>query len=329
MVSGTFRIRALSFIATLGLVAGMLAVLAPSASAVVPGRNGRIVFASCAAPFKCGSTTVASWVIVAADPNDTNETVLAGPYPRDAFDDHLIANWSPDGTRVIFMLYNGIWQVNADGTGLHRLFKAPAGSGVDDGPTFTPDGKNIVFTRCCPEGFGYSLWMINADGTGLKDLTTEPVVNGDGPADTSPQVSPNGKWIAFNRCFPDQPCVIATVNIDGTHLRQLTDNSLFVGTHPNWSPNSKKIVFQMARNGTVEIATMNADGSGLTQLTFEQPGPSFSFQPCYSPDGTKILFVHYLSTGGTDLFTMNPDGSGVTHVTRDARVETDPEWAVA
>jgi hypothetical protein len=42
--------------------------------------------------------------------------VLAGPYPRDAWDDHFIANWSPDGKTVIFMANQGIWQVNADGS---------------------------------------------------------------------------------------------------------------------------------------------------------------------------------------------------------------------
>jgi hypothetical protein len=97
------------------------------AGAVVPGANGRIVFARCiAAPFKCfGSSGAAVWEIVAADPNDTNETVLAGPYPKDAWDDHFIANWSPDGKTVIFMANQGIWQVNADGSNLHLVWSPP------------------------------------------------------------------------------------------------------------------------------------------------------------------------------------------------------------
>jgi Tol biopolymer transport system component len=303
----------------------LLGLAGTPAGAVVPGTNGRIVFTRAI----CTATCV--WQIVAANPNDTNETVLAGPYPRDAFDDHFIANWSPDGRSAIFMANQGIWQINADGTGLREVFEAPAGTGVDDGPAFTPDGKQIVFTRCCPEGFGYSLWMINADGTGLKDVTKEPFVNGDGPADTTPQVSPNGKRIVFNRCFPDQPCAVATVNINGSNLRQLTDNALFDSQHPNWSPDSKQVVFTMhPANGGADIGIMNADGSGLAQLTSNGPGGrGGSFDPCFSPDGTKILFAHFLSTGGTDLFTTNPDGSSVAQVTRTASLEFDPEWAVA
>jgi Tol biopolymer transport system component len=310
-------------------VLGLVMSTVPARS-VVPGRNGRIVFAR----ETCRPTCM--YTIIAADANDTNETLLAGPYSRDAFDDHLIVNWAPAGDSVIFMADVGggqaIWQVSADGTGLHEVFAAPAGTGLDDGPAFTPDGKHIVFTRCCDQSltFGYDLWMINSDGTGLKDLTKEPLTTvDDGPADVDPQVSPDGKHIAFARCFPDQPCVVATVNINGGNLRQLTDNSLFDVEHVNWSPDSKKIVFEMQANGKSDIATINADGSDLIQLTFNTPFKTTSHGPCYSPDGTKILFQYRPSTGGVDLFTMNPDGSEVTQVTRTATNERDPEWAVA
>ena len=267
---------------------------------------------------------------MAADPDGSNETVLVGPLTRGGFDDHLIPNWAPDGSSLIFMLNNGIWQVNADGTNLHQVFEPPAGWGIDDGPTFTPDGEHIVFTRCCKKRFGYSLAMINADGSGLTGVTTEPVVNGDGPAETDPEVSPNGKQIVFNRCFPDQPCVVATVHIDGTHLRQLTDNSVFEGVQPEWSPDSSKIVFQAHYfNGGADIVIMNRDGTNATELTFAGPeSRSGNFEPCFSPDGTKILFDHFPSTGANDLFTMNPNGSDVTQVTRDVAFEFSPEWGV-
>ena len=326
------RLIALATVAGMTLVG--LVVPTGSAQAFVPGTNGRILFARCIAPFKCfGSSKFDEWEIVAADPNDTNETVLAGPFTRDVFDNLLRANWSPNGTRAIFMAVfrgrNAIWEVNADRTGLHQVFTAPAGTFLDDGPAFTPDGKHIVFTRCCPEGYGYSLWMINADGTGLKDVTKEPVINGDGPADLTPQVSPNGKKIAFQRCFPDQPCVVATVNIDGSHRRDLTDNTVFESLHPNWSSDSKRIVFSINYfGGGSDIMLMNPDGSGLTQLTFNGEGArNGSFNPCFSPDGTKILFSHFLSTGAVDLFTMNPNGSGTTQVTRTPGSEFAPEWA--
>jgi Tol biopolymer transport system component len=294
-----------------------------SASAIVPGRNGRIVFVRA----RC-TTSSCSWFVVSSSPGDTNERVLAGPYSDHAFDDHFIVNWSPDARRVIFMANGRIWEVNSNGEHLHSVFTPPAGSGVDDGPTFTPDGKHIVFTRCCPEGFGYSLWMINADGSGLRDITTEPVVNGDGPADTTPQVSPKGKRIVFNRCFPDQGCVVATVSIRGGKIKNLTDLALD-SQQPNWAPDSKSIVFEMhSPNGAPNIALIRANGHDFRQLTFQQNGATFD--PSFSPNGRRIIFSHYPSLGTLDLFTMRPDGTHRKRVTATRHAyELEPKWATA
>jgi len=231
------RLLTLAAIANV-MVLGTMAASGPAA-AVVPGTNGRVLFARCI--FKARDC---QWELVAADADGANETVLAGPYPRSVWDDHFIANWSPDGRNAIFMADLGhgqrIWQVDADGSHLHMVWSPPPdGTGLDDGPAYTPDGKHIVFTRCCPQGYGYSLWMINADGGGLKDVTTEWVRNGDGPSDNLPQVSPSGRAIVFHRCFPnpDRGCVVDTVGINGDHRHQLTDPSLNA-QDPNWSPDS-------------------------------------------------------------------------------------------
>jgi Tol biopolymer transport system component len=298
------------------ILLGLVASAGP-ARAVVPGTNGRILFTRSI----CTSDTRPCWEIVAADANDTHETVLAGPYPRSAWDDHFTANWAPDGRSVIFIANQGIWQVNADGSNLHLVWSPPPdGSGIDDGPTFTPDGNSIIFTRCCPQSSGYGLWRINADGTGLRIVTTETHVDA---SDNLPQVSPDGTLIAFHRNLNYCGCYIATVNFAGGDLRQLTDPSLNAQI-PNWSPDSRRIVFQALGN----VWGVNRDGSGLTQLTFDS-GKSRSVNPSYSPDGTKIIFVHVRSTGDRDLFTMNPDGSGVTQLTRTANDEWFPQWAVA
>jgi len=283
--------RLIAVVSVAGMtVLGLVAAGAP-AGAVVPGANGRIVFARCiAVPSKCFvPSRAAVWEIVAAGPNDAHETVLAGPYRRGAWDDHFIANWSPDGKTVIFMIHQGIWQVNADGSHLHLVWSPPPdGSGIDDGPTFTPDGKYIIFTRCCPQNSGYALWRINADGTGLRKVTTEIVPpRVDGPSDNLPQVSPDGTLIAFHRnvvtCGDPSDCGnrIVTVNIHGGHRVQLTDPALEAQI-PNWSPDGTKIVFCMGINGQEDIYTANADGSDVVQVTntpdFEN-GPDWGTHP--------------------------------------------------
>jgi Tol biopolymer transport system component len=312
--------RLIALVAVLAMAVLGLSVTSGPASAVVSGKNGRIVFT------RRVCTSACVYEIVAADPNDTNETVLAGPYPRSAFDEHLSANWSPDGRAVVFTVNNGVWEVNSDGSDLHLLIQAAPGAGFGDGSTFTPDGKSIVVTHVPAKTvFRADLYVMNADGTGLKQLSTQAINSGDG----EPQVSPDGKQIVFSLCR-DVGCVVATMNVNGGNVHELTDPTLDT-TYPNWSPDSKKIVFtiQPTVNGakTEDIASINPDGSGFTQLSFNPPGRALSITSCFSPDGTKILFVHSPSTGESDLFTMSPDGTGIAQVTKTASREMRPQWA--
>jgi Tol biopolymer transport system component len=332
--------RLIALVTVVGMTLFGLVQIGTPAHAVIRGKNGRILFARCLARAKCfdQSSTVPSWEIGAANADGTDEIVLAGPYPRSVWDDHFIANWAPDGKSAIFMADIGqgqaIWQVNSDGSNLHPVWSPPNdGTGIDDGPAFTPDGKTIIFTRCCPRDSGYSLWRINADGTGLVKVTTEIVPPGvDGPSDNLPQVSADGTRIAYHRnvvtCSDPSDCGnrIVTVNINGGNRVELTDPSLEGGL-PNWSPDGTRIVFQAQGFGT--IWAVNADGSGLTLLDTFDSAKSFSANPSYSPDGTKIIFAHGPSTGFRDLYTMNPDGSGLTQITKTADGEYFPQWAAA
>ena len=318
------RLVALVSALAMALLGVSVATGASPTNAVVPGVNGRIVFTS----VSCGDTC--TFRFVTADPDGTTRTVVAGPYGQHAFDDHSIANWSPDGTSLIFMAHQAIWQVNADGTGLHKVFRGSRTVGMDDGPTFTPDGEHIVFSRCCPNHGGQTLWMINTDGTGLEQLTRERTTHGDAPADTTPQVSPDGTHIVFNRCFPVRPCVVSTVTMNGRNRHRLSPPSEFGTRLPNWSPSSRRVVFTMATPRSSAVAVVRADGSHFHKLTHAR-GKSFSTDASYSPDGTKIIFARgRLSRNGVDLFTMHPDGTRIARVTdTKTRFEILPQWAVS
>jgi Tol biopolymer transport system component len=82
-------------------------------------------------------------------------------------------------------------------------------------------------------------------------------------------------------------------------------------------------------DGGAEVGIIKADGTGFRQLTFGNE-ETFSFAPSFSPDGTKIIFSRFPSTGdGVDLFTMDPNGSGISKITRTASTELWAQWAAA
>ena len=96
-------------------------------------------------------------------------------------DDHDIA-WSPDGRRLAFVrdirvgMDRGDWVtrpviyvVGVDGSGLLRL--SPRRVLFDEDPMWSPNGRQIVFTRNVRSDTLGDIWLMNADGTGARRLT--------------------------------------------------------------------------------------------------------------------------------------------------------------
>jgi Tol biopolymer transport system component len=262
----------------------------------------------------CDSDTDPCWEIVVSDARENHARVVAGPYPRDVWDDHFIANWAPDGRSVIFMADLGtgqsIWRVRTNGSDLHAVFTPHDGTGLDDGPAFTPNGRHIIFTRCCPAVSGYALWSITPDGRHLRQVTSEvvpPTV--DGPSDNLPQVSPNGRDVAYHRNVVDPFGGALGNRISVASLRtgdftDITDPTTLDAQIPNWSSDGRQLVFQsFTDDGDVNVWRVNRDGTHLTQLTHD----GLSLTPAYSPQGA-ILFTRIQDDGNRDIYVMQSNG---------------------
>src|SRR5207249_6384712 len=76
-------------------------------------------------------------------------------------------------------------------------------------------------------------------------------------------------------------------------------------------------------NGNGEISIMNADGTGLTQLTHS---PFNGGNPNWSPDGQHIAF-HSTRDGVGQIFVMNVDGTGLIQLTHNAFNNFAPAWS--
>jgi len=94
---------------------------------------------------------------------------------------------------------------------------------------------------------------------------------------------------------------------------------------PRWSPDGKKITFVFAeQDSNSDIHVMNADGSGLVNLT---NSPENEYNPRWSPDGKKIIFVFAGQDRNYEIYVMNADGSGLVNLTNSPENEYNPRWS--
>ena len=107
---------------------------------------------------------------------------------------------------------------------------------------------------------------------------------------------------------------IYSMNADGSDQRRLTNNA-WSDAQPAWSPDGTKIAFVSGG-----IHSMNADGSGDTQLAAD------GTDPAWSPDGAKIAFVSQRD-GSAEIYSMNADGSGEIRLTSNSASDARPAWS--
>ncbi len=139
------------------------------------------------------------------------------------------------------------------------------------------------------------------------------LVAGAGPAGAA-FPGANGKIAFVKENFRQGSSGIFAMNLDGSETDRLGS-----GYSPSWSADGQKVVFERISGESEEdfnqdIYVMNADGSGLEQVTSSR---AYDFSPSFFPDGETIAFVRDSPRNGTDIFSMKLDGTGLTKLTDD------------
>ena len=191
----------------------------------------------------------------------------------------------------------------------------------------SPPGSRIIFesSRDMPQQTEHpqkyiELYSMKTDGSMVIRITNNLYW------EHKPQVSQDGKKILVTIHFSpedvdetDPGWEIAVMNINGTGLRKLTNNS-YLDINAKWNKDGTKIVYVSDSNHRTtkdlkkglqpqyDIYTMNPDGTGKTRLTSGEAG-EVNADPCFSPTG-GIYYVHSENySNNFDLWRMNEDGT--------------------
>jgi Tol biopolymer transport system component len=208
---------------------------------------------------------------------------------------------------------------------------------------FSASGRQIVFQRqehvdqgCDQE------YIMNADGSGLRRIS-----NGLGRT-TCGYFYDGDRRVLYSSTFKFDPACpprpdrsmgyvwplghfeIYTSKVDGTDLRQLTDNGAY-NAESTVSPDGGKIVFTSTRDGDIELYTMNVDGSDVRRIThrvgydggafFSPDGRHIVWRAGYpetaadSADYLRLLAARLVRPARVELWIANPDGSDPHQIT--------------
>jgi TolB protein len=102
-----------------------------------------------------------------------------------------------------------------------------------------------------------------------------------------------------------------------------------------WSPDRRKLVFAGKVSHSAgpcdrpgyckkDIFVINADGSGLRQLT---RNALVDEEPAWSPDGHKLAWSRWSDGTGEDVFVMKADGSDQQNLTQRPGNQGGPRWS--
>jgi len=120
-------------------------------------------------------------------------------------------------------------------------------------------------------------------------------------------LSATSNMIVFTRTDGGGPVNVYIVNPDGSGLLKLAQ-----GDHPAWSPDHSRIAYECSQ----VICIMNADGTGVRELT-DQPSDR---SPSFSPDGKQVVFVHE-ARDNSDIFSVNVDGTNRQRLVKSANID--------
>jgi TolB protein len=218
---------------------------------------------------------------------------------------------------------------------------------------FSADGRELIFQSTRGEAKCDQIYRMKIDGSGAKLAST-----GKGRC-TCAYFFPDGSRIVYAsthlagaECPPAPPrraggkyvwpvyrgYDIFSARPDGSDLRRLTDADGY-DAEATVSPDGKKVVFTSARDGDLELYTMDPDGAHQKRLTFT---PGYDGGAFFSPDSKRICYRASRPQGkdieefhdllrkelveptALEIFVCDADGSNQRQVTRNGAANFCP-----
>jgi TolB protein len=179
-------------------------------------------------------------------------------------------------------------------------------------PVWSPDARSLAYTSF-KQGYPDLYRAFPFERRPEQTLAAFIGIN------SSPAFSPDGRSLALTLSKDGNPEIYVLTLATGV-MRRLTRNA-GIDTEPTWSPNGQQLAFISDRAGAPHVYVMDAQGTGVRQLT----SGGFHTQPRWSPKGDAIVYTQ--RQGVHDLWIVNVDGSSPRKLTGGNGDSQGATWA--
>jgi len=179
---------------------------------------------------------------------------------------------------------------------------------------FSPDGKEVVFTRNTDPVVAVStnndLFTVPVSGGAAKRITENPA------NDSQPLYSPDGKYIAYRKMEragfeADRRRLVLYDRSKGAHVNLTEDFDYSVGD-VYWAPDSKTLLFSADDKGNSTIFKITVSNGKIETIISKGYNHSFDL----TPDGKTIVFIKESIETPAELFRMDISGKNIKQLTR-------------
>ncbi|MDX2180950.1 MAG: winged helix-turn-helix domain-containing protein [Bryobacteraceae bacterium] len=173
--------------------------------------------------------------------------------------------------------------------------------GIEDRPSFSPDGTQCVFAWSGEKGGNFDLYVVTLGIGGARRLIGGP------EGETNPAWAPDGKWIAFRRGNG-----VWLVRPDGSGAARLAEARILGDAGGlAWSPDSTAVLAADAGAAFTHRLAAIRVGTGERTLFPAPPGGlSGDRGPAFSPDGRRVAFIRATAQQWRDIFVAGANPSG-------------------
>ena len=166
------------------------------------------------------------------------------------------------------------------------------------------DGKRGVGVAEDLNGY-YQVYYVDLSD---KNNPTATQLTSDSEDHWGAQISWDGKKVVFTK-WVESASNYQVVVMPSTGGTETLVNTTFDANYPTFAPNGKIV---LENDDTDTIVIMNADGTGVTDITSEQDTEHSDWGPAVSPDGKTVILSRM-----SDIYSVSINGGTPTPLTTD------------